>query len=54
MVQSDRVPVMMLWTPDSVVLILDTAMQGHVTGVCGHMDGTHKEKLPKVYTAVNL
>ncbi|XP_011873296.1 PREDICTED: uncharacterized protein LOC105565058 isoform X2 [Vollenhovia emeryi] len=53
-VQSQRVPVMMMWTPSSVTLMMDTTLQGHVTGVCGHMDGTHKEKLPKIYTGVNL
>jgi len=46
-VQSHRVPVMMMWTPSSVTMMLDTSLQGHITGVCGHMDGTHKKKLPK-------
>ncbi|RLU17871.1 hypothetical protein DMN91_010110 [Ooceraea biroi] len=50
-VQSQRVPMMMMWTPNSVTMMLDTTLQGHVTGICGHMDGTHKEKLPKIYTA---
>ncbi|XP_018358999.1 PREDICTED: uncharacterized protein LOC108758502 [Trachymyrmex cornetzi] len=53
-IQSQRVPILMMWTPDSVSVILDTTLQGHVTGVCGHMDGTHKEKLPKIYTVMNL
>ncbi|XP_011644827.2 uncharacterized protein LOC105431979 [Pogonomyrmex barbatus] len=53
-IQSQRVPVMVMWTSSSVTLMLDTTLQGHVTGVCGHMDGIHKEKLPKVYTVANL
>lgn len=50
-IQSQRVPMMMMWTPNSVTMMLDTSLQGHVTGMCGHMDDTHKEKLPKIYTA---
>ncbi|XP_072766849.1 larval-specific very high density lipoprotein [Anoplolepis gracilipes] len=53
-VQSQRVPMMMMWTPNSVTLMLDTVLQGRVTGMCGHMDNTHKEKLPKIYTLAHL
>lgn len=52
--QSQRVPVMMLWTPSSVSVMVDTMLQGHVTGVCGHMDDTHKEKMPRVLVAPDL
>ncbi|XP_070169151.1 larval-specific very high density lipoprotein [Polyergus mexicanus] len=53
-VQSQRVPIMVMWTPNSVTLILDTVLQGRVTGVCGHMDTMHEEKLPKTYTVATL
>ncbi|KAL0116776.1 hypothetical protein PUN28_009999 [Cardiocondyla obscurior] len=53
-VQSQRVPVMMVWTSSSVTLMLDNSLQGRVTGMCGHMDGTHKEKVPQVYTVMNI
>ncbi|XP_014484680.1 PREDICTED: uncharacterized protein LOC106749573 [Dinoponera quadriceps] len=50
-VQSQCVPVMVLWTPNSVSVMVETVLQGRVTGVCGHMDDTHKERMPKIYTA---
>ncbi|XP_025152987.1 uncharacterized protein LOC105191299 isoform X2 [Harpegnathos saltator] len=53
-VQSQRVPVMVLWTPNSVSVMVETVLQGHVTGVCGHMDDTHKERMPKIYTGTHL
>lgn len=53
-VQSQRVPVMILWTPNSLTVMVETSMQGHVTGVCGHMDDTHKERMPRVYSVENL
>ncbi|XP_012220182.1 vitellogenin-5 [Linepithema humile] len=53
-IQSQRVPIMIMWTSDSVTLMLSTDLQGYITGMCGHMDNTHKEKLPKIYTATHL
>lgn len=53
-VQSQRVPIMVMWTPNSVTLMLDTVLQGRVSGVCGHMDTMHEEKLPKIYTVATL
>lgn len=53
-VHSQRVPVMVLWTPNSVSVMVETVLQGQVTGVCGHMDGTHKEKMPKIYSVAHL
>lgn len=43
-----------MWTTDSVTVLMSTDLQGYVTGMCGHMDDMHKEKLPKVYTATHL
>ncbi|KAG7189215.1 hypothetical protein KM043_008778 [Ampulex compressa] len=53
-VQSKRVPVMLFCTPNSVSVVLDTNLQASVTGMCGHMDYTHKEKIPKIYTTTHL
>lgn len=53
-IQSHRVPIIVMWTPSSVTLMLDTVLQGRVTGVCGHIDNMHKEKLPKIYTVTTL
>nr|XP_050865119.1 uncharacterized protein LOC127070756 [Vespula vulgaris] len=53
-VHSEHVPITILCTPNSMTIILDTSLQGHFTGMCGHLDNTHKEKLPKVYSTAVL
>uniref|UniRef100_A0A348G627 Very high density protein 1 n=1 Tax=Odontomachus monticola TaxID=613454 RepID=A0A348G627_ODOMO len=53
-IHSQRVPVMVLWAPNSVSVMVETVLQGHVTGVCGHMDDMHKERLPKIYSVEHL
>ncbi|XP_017887185.1 uncharacterized protein LOC108629205 [Ceratina calcarata] len=49
-IESQMVPMHIYYVPKSVSVILDTVLQGQVAGVCGHMDGTHKETIPKIYT----
>ncbi|XP_046470654.1 vitellogenin-6-like [Neodiprion pinetum] len=41
------------WTERSVALAMSTALQGRVTGLCGHLDGTHVDRMTKVYTFEN-
>ncbi|XP_012273871.1 uncharacterized protein LOC105696201 [Orussus abietinus] len=54
MVQSHGLPILLEWTWNGVTLLMDTILRGHVTGICGHMDGTHQEKLPKVYMLAEM
>ncbi|XP_015589014.1 uncharacterized protein LOC107264834 [Cephus cinctus] len=39
---------------NSVSLLLPNVLQGQITGLCGHLDNTHKEKLPKTYELHNV
>ncbi|EFN69845.1 Vitellogenin [Camponotus floridanus] len=52
-VQSQQVPIMMMWTPNSVTLMQDTSLQHRVTGLCGNMD-IHKRTLSNIYTVPHL
>ncbi|CAK9819554.1 vit-2 [Anthophora quadrimaculata] len=54
MIDSKVVPVQIYCTSNSVTVILDTTLQGQVTGLCGHMDGRHKDTIPKIYSATHL
>ncbi|XP_015176309.1 PREDICTED: vitellogenin-6-like [Polistes dominula] len=49
-----HIPFEIFYTPNSLTIALDTSLQGLVSGVCGHLDNTHKEKLPKVYSTIVL
>lgn len=47
MVQSQLVPVTMLWTPNSVTVMVDNViLRNRVTGICGRIDDARKEEAP--------
>ncbi|KOC66503.1 Vitellogenin [Habropoda laboriosa] len=54
MIDSKVVPVQVYCAPNSVSVLLETVLQGQVTGMCGHMDGTHESVLPKIYSVLHL
>ncbi|XP_074111729.1 LOW QUALITY PROTEIN: larval-specific very high density lipoprotein [Cotesia typhae] len=37
------------YTEGSVSLMIDQTLQGRINGLCGSMDGTYKNKIPKTY-----
>lgn len=37
------------YTEGSVSLMIDQTLQGKINGLCGNMDGTYKNKIPKTY-----
>ncbi|XP_014607084.1 PREDICTED: uncharacterized protein LOC106788397 [Polistes canadensis] len=49
-----HIPIVILYTPNSLTITLDTSLQGLVSGLCGHLDNMHKEKLPKIYSTTVL
>ncbi|KAI4504781.1 hypothetical protein M0802_000331 [Mischocyttarus mexicanus] len=54
LIVQSHLPIVIFYTPNSLTITLDSSLQGLVAGLCGHLDNTHKEKLPKVYSTTLL
>ncbi|XP_046813356.1 LOW QUALITY PROTEIN: uncharacterized protein LOC124421789 [Vespa crabro] len=52
-VHSKHVPIKILCTSNSMTIIMDSLLQGHMTGICKNNSiNSHKKKLPKIYSTL--
>lgn len=53
-IESRMVPIQIYYLTDILTILVGTELQGQLTGLCAHMDGTYKVEIPKIYSVSHL